>query len=285
MDAVPEYNPIKGEFQDVSFSIILINTENRGNIGSIARIMKNFGFFDLILVNPMQNHLDNYAQGFAMKAKDILKSAEVIRCAEDDIITLKKLFQRFDIVIGTSAKGFRSQNIKRIPVFLEDLDLTQIPIGAKDIKGAKGTKIALVFGRESTGLSNEQVKLTDFLIKIAASPSYPTLNLSHAVGIVLASIYRRMHHIERIQVEPATKSEKDNLISIVEKIINQAPLQGFRKDRTLQAFKNLVGRAFISKKEQSLIFNLFRKIGMVFEHPELARQMQDRNVEENSKNL
>lgn len=245
---------LEPSFADLDLSIILINPENRGNIGSIARIMKNFACNNLILVNPLENHLDTYAMGFACKAKDILHNAEVIRCDfEDQLDILKNLFKNFDIVVGTSAKGISFQNVKRIPVFLPDFDLSLL---------AQKSKVALVFGRESTGLSTTQILATDFILKIPANPAYPTLNISHAVGTILYDLYQRTHTIAREQVIPASKFQKTQLLELIEQIIQQTPLQDYRKGRTLTAFRNIIGRAFTSQKEISYIYTFFKKLNL-----------------------
>ncbi len=259
-----DQNPLLKSFQSVDITIILANTESSGNIGAVARVMKNFCFSKLILFNPKDDHLQTYAHGFAMRAKDILQSAEVITCErpnEDE--TMKNLFQRFDVVIGSSAKGYSYQNIKRIPIFLEELDLSILHNSAK---------IAIVFGRESTGLSNNQILMMDFLVKIPGNPEYPTLNLSHAVGIVLYYLYQSMHEINRAQVIPATKKDKDQLVELMETVLQKIPLQSYRYDRTLHALKNVFGRSFASKKELNFISNFFQKTNLLLDNPEMLHE-------------
>ncbi|UYP45839.1 hypothetical protein NEF87_002124 [Candidatus Lokiarchaeum ossiferum] len=267
-----QQNPLLEEFESVDITIILINTESSGNIGSVARVMKNFGFFKLILFNPQDDPFQTYAHGFAMKAQDVLNDAEVISCEKDDEFTeLKVLFQRFDVVIGSSAKGYSYQNIKRIPIFLEDLDLSILHATSK---------VAIVFGRESTGLSNEQILQTDFLIKIGANPEYPTLNLSHAVAVVLYFLYQSMHEVRHAQVIPGNKKDKDRLIMIMEKVLKKIPLQSYRYERTLHAFKNIIGRSFASRKELNYIFNFFHKTDVLVKNPDILKELSN-NTKEN----
>ncbi len=261
MSEIPFTHKPLSSFSHLDISVILINTESRGNIGSVARIMKNFSVSSLILVNPLENHLDTYAMGFACKAKDLLRSAEVIRCDfSNQNSAIKKLFQRFDVVIGTSAKGISFQNVKRIPVFLPDFDLSVL---------TNQTKVAIVFGRESTGLTNEQIISTDFLVKIPANPKYPTLNISQAVGIILYDIYHRTHVIEREQVIPASNEQKQALMELFEKVVSQAPLPDYRCERTSNAFRNIIGRAFSSQKEISYIYTFFKKLDLAIQTPTL----------------
>ncbi len=209
-----------------NISIVLVNPESSGNIGSIARVMKNFGLSNLVLFNPQEKPLSDYAKGFAMKAVDLLEGADVIysrdfkrvhksfrnekagsgqisdknNLQKGDKIKeapnhedfrnlrstrnlgmeeLKNIFHRYDVVIGTSAKGISYKNIKRVPVLLNELDFSPL---------AGNPNIAIVFGRESTGLTNDELLLTDFLLRIPTDSKYPTLNISQAVGIILYRI-------------------------------------------------------------------------------------------------
>jgi len=260
----------KGKLDGLDLSIVLINVESSGNVGSIARVMKNFGFHKLILFNPKENPKSNYAHGFAMHAKEILENAEVIYSNDKDNIqeedkVLKKFLQKFDLVIGTRAKRSVRKKLKRIPIFLNELDFTLF---------TKNSKVALVFGRESTGLTNNEIKLMDFLIRIPADNDYPTLNISHAVGIILYTFYLNMHQISRQEISPASKAERELLLKQISHTINNIPMQEFRTERTLQSFKNFLGRSFLSEKESSYLQHFFQKINLAIENPSLLKKNQ-----------
>ncbi len=258
---IKKANPLLEEYTLLDISIILIGTESCGNMGAVARIMKNFSLNNLILFNPQDNPNQSYAKGFAMHGSDILdKAITIVPVKGNEIPELKSLLQNFNVVIGTSAKGYSYQNIKRIPIFLEDLDLTILK---------QKTKIAIIFGRESTGLTNDEILLMDFLVKISANPEYPTLNLSHSVGIVLHYIYQNIRQINHIQVIPATKKDKDDLLNQIKIVLEKIPLQSYRYDRIFHAFKNIFGRAFLTKKEKSLIYTFFKKTKLVLEKSDL----------------
>ncbi len=248
----------------LDLSIVLINVESSGNVGSIARVMKNFGFHKLILFNPKEEPKSKYAYGFAMHAQEILENAEVIYNNRDNIQEenedLKKFLKKFDLVIGTSAKGIIRKNLRRIPIFLNELDFTLF---------TEKSKVALVFGRESTGLTNNEIKLMDFLLRIPADNDYPTLNISHAVCIILYSFYLNMHQISRKEISPASKAERDLLLKQISHTIDNIPMQEFRTERTLQSFKNFLGRSFLSEKETSYLQHFFQKINLSIENPSL----------------
>jgi tRNA/rRNA methyltransferase len=257
-----EANPLKPEYTSVDITIILIGTETNGNIGSVARAMKNFGFQKLILVNPEEDPFAYNVYGYAMHARDVLDNATLIKTPKykekEELRMIKKTLSQFDVVIGTSAKGVSYKNIKRIPVFLNELDLSNID---------KNSKIALVFGRESTGLSNEELNIMDFLIRIPTNPDYPTMNLSHAVAVTLSHIYLEMHSISHSQIVPATKKDKDHLLDLIRRVVKRIPIPSYRNDRTFHAFRNLIGRSFLSKKEASLLFNFFNKTSLMLDDP------------------
>src|SRR3989338_2234783 len=111
-------------------SIILVEPETEGNIGAVARVMKNFDFEELILINPKANHLGREALDRATHAKDILKKAKV-----KDFSYLKK----FDYLIGTTAMLGSDYNIPRSPLTQEQL--------AEKVSKVKG-KIGILIGRE-----------------------------------------------------------------------------------------------------------------------------------------
>jgi TrmH family RNA methyltransferase len=270
-------NPIEEKYQELSITIILIYPETSGNIGAVARVMKNFGFSRLLLFNPLCEWNTHYVQGFAMHGADVLLSSEVIQCEySEETIRLKELFQKFDVIIGTTGKGKDYANIKRVPLFIDELDLTTL---------AKDARIALVFGRESTGLSNDQLALMDFCVRIPADPVYPILNLSHAVGICLFTLFKKLrdNQIFRGEILPASKEDKDRLMGEIEDTLSQLALRSNSQESTLSAFRNIIGRAFISKKEATLMFGMFKKMNRNVCISESAAQVQLEKSEEGKK--
>ncbi len=255
---------IENKLDGLDLSIVLINVESSGNVGSIARVMKNFGFHKLILINPKDDPKSNYAHGFAMHAQDILDIAEVISIDnQDEYGALEKFFEQFDLVIGTSAKGIIRKNLKRIPIFLNELDFTLFNTKSK---------VALVFGRESTGLTNNEIKFMDFLLRIPTDYSYPTLNISQAVGIILYTFYINMNKISRKKISPASKADRDLLLNQISHTIDNIPMQDFRTERTLQSFRNFLGRSFLSDKEASYLQHFFQKVNLAIENPSILKK-------------
>jgi len=152
--------------------VVLINTYHPGNIGAAARAMKNMGLSNLYLVDPRE-YPSEEADSRAAGAKDLLDSAVVVN-------TLEEAISDCQLVIGTSARTKRTF----------DLPLLDARKGAERIVGeAKQGNIALVFGRETMGLHNEELQQCNFHVYIPANPEYPVLNVSQAIQLLCYEVY------------------------------------------------------------------------------------------------
>ena len=156
--------------EKVMISVILVEPENPGNVGAVARIMKNFGFYDLRLVKPCEINEIAYAR--ATHAKDILDNAKIFDSFE-------KATKDLSMLIATTGK------IRKISKHV--IEPWKIP---------KYENIGIVFGRESIGLLNEEIEKCDLVVSIPTS-KYRVLNLSHAVGIILYEIFKSRREFKR----------------------------------------------------------------------------------------
>lgn len=260
------------QYANLSFTIILIRPESAGNIGSVARLMKNFNFSNLIIFNPLEDEETIFSyetQGFAMHGKDILLNANIISLEnqEDHLSNLKTLMKRFDLIIATTSKGKNFRNIRRMPIFPQDL---RLPISLKPLK------IALVFGKESRGLTNEEIELADILLRIPTGNAYPSLNLSHACGIILYEIFKKVNLVTLGRgtnpVLLANKDERLNFYSIVESLIKKLQIRTHKKENVLFAIKNIFERAIITQKELSLTMGVFSKVEYIIKNLELYKK-------------
>ncbi|MBY9002476.1 MAG: hypothetical protein KGD73_00740 [Candidatus Lokiarchaeota archaeon] len=254
---------IAPKFRNLTFTIILSQPEHASNIGSIARIMKNFDFKNLVIFNPIEkkeNILCRKTEGFAMHGKDVLYNSTIIpnMKQENHVQELSDYLQKFDLVFGTTAKGSNYQNIKRLPIFLHELNL---PLSKKPLN------LAVLFGKESSGLTNEEIQLSDIVIRIPAGSVYPTLNISQACGIICYEIFKQTHTINIGRgIKPVLLADKINrkvLYDMVSNIISYLKIRTHKKDNVLLSFKNVFERSLISKKELSLIMGVFSKINLI----------------------
>jgi TrmH family RNA methyltransferase len=247
-------------YENLSFTIILVKPETSGNIGAISRLMKNFGFENLVIFNPKENVekiLSYETCGFAMHGKDVLFNAKIIK-SEYHIKDLTQFLKNFDLIIATTAKGKRYTNLRRLALFPQDL---QLPLSEKLMN------VAILFGKESRGLTNKEIDLVDIVLRIPTDEQYPSLNLSHSCGIILYELFKKIHIINvgrgKNPVLLATKEDKKLLYNFIVEIINMLKIRTYKENNVLQAFKNVFERAFMSKKELSLILGLFSKINSI----------------------
>jgi len=147
--------------------IVLIQTSHPGNIGAAARAMKTMGLSDLCLVTPSR-FPDPQAEAMASGADDVLKQAQVVA-------SLAEAVAECQIIIGTSARSQRT-----LRWIISEPRECGVLANQHSTKG----KVALVFGRERTGLTNEELALCHQLVHIPSNPDYSSLNVAAAVQII-----------------------------------------------------------------------------------------------------
>lgn len=222
--------------------IILVEPENSGNIGASARVMANFRFNNLVLVNPKCEHLNEQAKKRAKQhGKKILLKAKV----------LKKL-PKLDYLVATTSQTGSDYNIPRTFVFPEQL--TE--------KNTGSAEIGLVFGRESSGLTNAELLKCDFTITVPAAPEYPTLNLSHSVAIILYELFKKSDKQKIAEkTSPISVKEKEQIMKMFEKLFNRLKFSTKEKKETQNiVWKRIIGKAMLSKREAYAVMGLLRKI-------------------------
>ncbi len=169
--------------------IILVNTSHTGNIGSAARAMKTMGLSQLVLVDPVQPP-DEKSTALAAGANDILANLRIVP-------TLAEAISDCSLVIGTSA---RSRTLSW-PM----LDPRQA--GQLLADGALNKTVALVFGRERTGLTNEELQQCHYHVNIPANPEYSSLNVAMAVQTLCYEIRMSWLAQQETVVSPADENE------------------------------------------------------------------------------
>ena len=228
-------------------SVILIQPENSGNIGAVARAMKNFGVSDLVVINPKVKVNTITCRKRSKHAANIIQKTKV-----KDMNYLKK----FDYLIATTGKLGTDYNIPRTPLTPEQLS------GMIKNKLAKTKKIGLVFGRESKGLFNEEIALCDFVVAIPTSKKYFSMNLSLAVSTVLYEIFKRSEE-EKItdNFTYASKADKNQISKNLTKILSQMDFSTPQKKQTQKTvWKKVLGKAFLTKREAFAIIGFFKKL-------------------------
>ncbi|WP_321430775.1 RNA methyltransferase [uncultured Methanolobus sp.] len=220
--------------------IVLVEPLYQGNVGSVTRAMKNFGFSDLVLVNPCK--LEGEARAMSSHARDLLESAKRVS-------TLKEAIDDCSIVIGTSGiAGSRFDLHLRVPGYS--------PKEMKERLSGTDGKVAVLFGREDNGFTREELKKCDMILTIPTSEVYPVMNLSHAVAVVLYEF----SSIEPGDTPLAEPFDIRLLYEHLTELLDDIDYPEHKKEKTDLMLKRIFGRACLMPREVQTLRGIIRKI-------------------------
>src|SRR3989338_5297984 len=220
--------------------IALAGVERAGNLGAACRAMANFGFTKLLLIEPKCSPKDADAQMMAKHARPVLN-----RCR---LASWKEL-RSFDLVVGTTAKLGSDYNLPRSPLLPEGLAAR---LSETDLKKSD---VAILFGPEGTGLSNEQLIACDIVVTIPSSKKYPTLNLSHAVAVLCYELSRtrRSKAISR-RFPLAPRRQTEVALGLVDGILPHLGLsRGYKEETQRRLWRRLLGKAMPTGREMAAL--------------------------------
>ena len=224
-----------------SIKVVLVGTTHPGNIGATARAMKNMGIVNMALVEPKEFPSD-IATYRSKAAKDVLENAEVFD-------TLKMAISDCELVIGTSARE------RKVPwPILNPKDASQ-----EVSRRSLNNKVAVVFGREDRGLTNEELGLCNLHVHIPTDPEYSSLNLSQAVQIMVYEIRSAILENEgndgNWDVEFADNDQTERLISHMDELMQEVDFYEIDNPRKLLL---RVRRFFKRSRLDVMEVNIFR---------------------------
>lgn len=225
-----------------SIDIVLVNTTHPGNIGSAARAMKTMGLKQLVLVKPkFFPHAE--ATSLASGADDLLAQARVCE-------TLHEAIAPAQIVYGTSAR------IRSIPLPGDDARIA----AEKTLQAVKhGLRVAIVFGQERSGLSNDQISQCNRLLHIPTNPEYGSLNLSQTVQIVaydlrmqtlMDDVETPLPEMPERESQIANVAQMDSFYQHLKKVMQDVEFMDEKQHKSLmQRWKRLFNRSEITERE------------------------------------
>jgi len=220
--------------------IVLVRPKKAENLGSVARLIMNFGFDQLILVNPEVSISDERALVTARHAKKVLQDALLVENLE---IAVKDS----NIIIGTTARTGGDYNLKRVAIPPENLNLPN-----------NLQKITLVFGPEDNGLTNEEILVCDTVVTLPAAKTWSSLNLSHAAAILMYYVSQQIHERKEEKHRMALSVEREILLREFSQLIR---ITSFRKqDQAVQAFKNVISRGYVTGRETHTLIGAMKAI-------------------------
>ncbi|MFH1173728.1 MAG: RNA methyltransferase [archaeon] len=229
----------------MSLFVVLVQPHTPGNIGAIARVMANFGAKKLFLVNPKCDYLCKESLDRAKHAKHILKDAI--------ITTLSQLKKDMHVLVATTARLGDKYNFPRIPFTPQQL--------AKELAHlSPRTKIGIVLGRETDGLTNEEVALCDFCVTIPTHPSYASMNVSHAAAVILSHLYLPETSIEE-KYTLLTPKEKEVALKLIDAAIDGMTFPApHMKDTQKTLWRRLIGKSFLTKREGYALMGFMKNV-------------------------
>ncbi len=245
--------------------IVVVQPAGARNLGSIARVMKNMGLTQLVIVKPECDPWGEEARQMAVHAADVLESAAIV----PDLVTALEGCHRIAATVGRDGVLRSVETLRSVVPWL---------LGAEP--ALSPCESAIVFGREDHGLSNDDLKYAQRLITIPAHPEYQSLNLAQAVGICAYELYQSSQGSPAAaDVEPTAQSTGSTAQSTAQSDDPIAPFQmteafylgleeilltiGYLYDHTadsrMQKFRLLLARSVPSTHEMTMLLGILRQ--------------------------
>ena len=219
--------------------VVLSHTSHPGNIGAAARAMKTMGFDELVLVAP-RHFPDPDATAMAAGAADVLQAARVVD-------TLEAAIAECTLAVGFSARG---RDLSHAPAALRGL-------APEILATAEAGTVALVFGNETSGLSNDELLRCQRLAHIPANPAYSSLNLASAVQVACYELAATsgMHALPASGApDAATGEDIEGFFAHLESAVHQT---GFadpqNPGRFMERMRRLFARSGLERAEVKLL--------------------------------
>lgn len=224
--------------------IVLVEPLEAGNVGAAARAMKNFGFTDLWITGGRSERVDDVSAWWAVGAIDVVQHATRVD-------TLEEALTDCHLTVATTAVRGR-----QVFDHLQPADVARL---AKEQLGDEH-RIAVVFGREKSGLTGREVMLCQRTASIPTWPEFPTMNLAMSVAIFCYELGKGLRPAAGPR-EPAAHQLVNELTKQTRALLTEIDYFGDKSpDRMCAELQAIVGRAALTTREASLLLAMVRKI-------------------------
>jgi TrmH family RNA methyltransferase len=224
-------------------SVTVVGAEYPVNLGYTARLMKNFGVEKLYLVSPKCDM--RAASVYASHGSDVLERAEVV--------TLAKVRRAHDLLLATTAiRARRGANVNRTTV-RPDEAVARMMVAER---------ASMVFGRDTTGLTNEELALCDLVTTVDTRTDYKTLNVSHSVAILLYLASTAQAAGSTSQTPPASRASRERREAFSRyayQLAIASGMQEHRAERMVQVARRVALKSDVNSRELGLLVSLMRK--------------------------
>jgi len=223
--------------------IVLVEPQDAGNVGAAARAMKNFGFTDLWIVGGKQR-TDSVSEWWAAGATDVVDSAQRIS-------TLEEALADCHLTVATTAVRARQVH--------EQLSPADVARVVSEELGSEH-RVAIVFGRERSGLTGSEVRLCQRTASIPTWPEFPTMNLAQSVAIFCYELGKGLRLPPEVR-EPAPHQLLQILNAHTRGLLHEIDYFGEKDpDRVCAELQAITGRAGLTMREASLLLSFVRKV-------------------------
>ena len=223
--------------------VVLVRPRGAANVGAVARAMKNMGLRDLVLVQPAQMK-SFWVKAMAAHAEDVLHSVrqtDSISAAVADC----------GLVIGTTCRG---------GLYREAAESPRVA-AQRMVAAAAANRVALLFGPEDHGLSNDDLKACHQLVAIPADPAYPSLNLAQAVMVCCYELHLAAAGEPEMTRELAPADHVDLMFQKLQAAFRSIGfLHPDNPDHIMYAFRRFLGRAQLEVRDVNILLGLARQI-------------------------
>jgi len=230
-------------------AVAVVDAQSPGNVGTVARAMKNFGFEDLLVVDPPELDPDGEAYGFAGHAReDILPNATEL--------SFDELVEQYHTIGCTAVTNEDDRSHVRFP-FSTPAEL------AKRLPTVE-SPTAIVFGRERVGLTNEELARIDELCSIPASAEYPVLNLGQAATVTLYELRTLTLEADETQLPDLerVRAPEETLERLYEQwgaLLSELNHPEEKQPKTMRMVRRVYGRADLTEREASTLLGVLRR--------------------------
>ncbi|MBE0503371.1 MAG: RNA methyltransferase [Desulfuromonadales bacterium] len=234
-----------------NIAVILIEPQGPLNIGSVCRVMMNFGLSDLRLVNPQTDHLGEEARRMAVRAAPLLEQARVY-------LSLPDALAGCSLAIGTT---------RRFGKYREDF-IHPNDAGREILTAAASASTALVFGREDRGLHTSELDLCQRFLTIPTSDELPSMNLAQAVAVCLYEVGQAGAEAAGKVRERRRKSAPSAAIEAMYSHMRQSLLEiGYldpqNPEHILRTFRRIFSRAGLNERDVRILQGLWSRLDWI----------------------
>ena len=227
-----------------NISVVLVGTHKGGNIGAVARAMKNMGLERLKLVGPWEQVTEE-CRMMAGKAIHLVNSADVYSTLDDAV-------SRDHLIVGTTSlrKRERSQRM-----------YTPREIAPLIREHAGFQRVALVFGPERSGLSDNQLARCQYLVSIPSNPEHPVLNLAQAVMVLTYEIFISIQVEGDGTLDLASDEEREQMFrSMKEVLVKIGFLSSQNSGHIMRAIRRFLGRADLTPRDVKILRGIMSQV-------------------------